>query len=150
MPTDGRGFHRRLRATPEAVRDILSDLVETLSGYELSTEECASVELVLAEAMNNIVQHAYPDTRDGEISIDIEIAPTGLLCRLADCGIPMPEGCLALGGNAAHEIRPETLPEGGFGWFLIRSLARDLRYTRSSAGNLLEFRISVLNRTTLA
>ena len=146
MPPDAQGFHRRLRAAPEAVRDVLAELVDALSAFGLSTEECASVELVLAEAMNNIVQHAYPGIGDGEISVDIDVTPSGLLCRLGDSGIPMPRGCLPLDRNVSPGIRPETLPEGGFGWFLIGSLARDLRYTRSATGNLLEFRISVLRR----
>jgi serine/threonine-protein kinase RsbW len=33
----------------------------------------------------------------------------------------------------------DDLPEGGFGWYLIRTLARDVRYDRNGVTNCLTF-----------
>ena len=35
------------------------------------------------------------------------------------------------------------LPEGGFGWFLIRDLAKDLSYQRLAQENRIELRLAV-------
>jgi serine/threonine-protein kinase RsbW len=150
MHPDAPIFRRRLWATPDAVRDALAGLVDALAPLALTPEECGSVELVLAEAMNNVVQHAYPGVADGQMTLEIDLATTGLICRLSDSGMSMPDGRLPPGWGTKAAIRPEMLPEGGFGWFLIRSLARDLRYTRSTMGNLLEFRIAVRPCRTIA
>jgi serine/threonine-protein kinase RsbW len=136
-------FQCHLRATPDAVRGALAALVRSLDPLDLTDEECGSVELVMAEAMNNVAQHAYAGTEAGEMSVEICLSPDGLHCRLRDSGIVMPDGRLPFGPGASATIRPSALPEGGFGWFLIRSLARDLRYTRRGKDNLLEFRIAV-------
>jgi serine/threonine-protein kinase RsbW len=55
----------------------------------------------------------------------------------------MPEGKAPNGSPAPLDCDTEELPEGGFGWFLIRDLAHELNYTRISGKNLLSFRISV-------
>jgi serine/threonine-protein kinase RsbW len=47
----------------------------------------------------------------------------------------LPEGRLVTLAETA------TLPEGGFGWFLIRTLSRDLDYRREGGRNLLSFRL---------
>ena len=36
-----------------------------------------------------------------------------------------------------------ALPEGGFGWLIIRRLAHDVRYLRQSGVNELSFRLAV-------
>jgi serine/threonine-protein kinase RsbW len=35
------------------------------------------------------------------------------------------------------------MPEGGFGWLIIRQLARDVAYVREDGVNQLSFRIAV-------
>ena len=43
----------------------------------------------------------------------------------------------------ADQDAPQDLPEGGFGWFLIRSLTRDLTYLREDGYNMLCFCVDV-------
>ena len=40
-----------------------------------------------------------------------------------------------------RRLRDDDLPEGGFGWHLIRSLARDLAYVRRQDLNTFSFRV---------
>jgi len=63
-------------------------------------------------------------------------------CRVLDDGRPMPEGRLPCGREDWPTAR-DQLPEGGFGWFLIRTLAMDLCYNRIEGRNRLAFRLTV-------
>lgn len=53
-----------------AVREALEKFLDRLRPLELDIEEAGTIELVLAEVLNNIVEHAYPETGpDGPIAI---------------------------------------------------------------------------------
>ena len=126
-----------------AVREALARMMEQLIALELSDEDRGNVELVLAEAMNNIVEHAYVGKPHGTVELHIMPTDSGLVCHLRDEGHPMPEGKAPMGNQAMLDCETEDLPEGGFGWSLIRDLAHELNYTRVSGKNLLSFRIAV-------
>ncbi|GLS85817.1 ATPase [Cypionkella aquatica] len=122
-----------------AVRDGLRDLLDTLLLQSLPEDGRGTAEIVLAEALNNIVEHAYAH-HDGEIEITLQLRQNELLCRISDTGLPMPDGKLPSGVLAPLGAF-EDLPEGGFGWHLIRSLTKDLTYSRDNGRNLLSFRL---------
>lgn len=126
-----------------AVRGGLADIIASLRTLNLASEEYGTVELVLAEVMNNIVEHAYADTPDGIIKVVIQPKAQGLHCIFNDDGLPMPDGMAPLGNLSTINSDIDDLPEGGFGWFLIRDLARDLKYARKGDTNILTFRIAV-------
>lgn len=133
---------------PIAVRSALARMMEQLNGLDLSSHDRGVIELVLAEAMNNIVEHAYFGNPDGMVELQITPTDSGLICHLRDDGKPMPEGKAPKGDRALLDCEMEDLPEGGFGWFLIRDLAYELNYTRVSGKNLLSFRIAVGQQET--
>ncbi|MFN6979493.1 MAG: ATP-binding protein, partial [Gemmobacter sp.] len=76
--------------------------------------------------------------RGGEIDLVLEPGPSGMRCAITDRGAPMPG--LALPEGRLPPPGPEV-PEGGFGWHLIRSLARDLEYERQDGFNRLRFNL---------
>ncbi|MDZ7905785.1 MAG: ATP-binding protein [Cypionkella sp.] len=105
----------------------------------LSDDLRGTAEIVMAEALNNIVEHAYA-AGAGAIEISVDLGETGLNCTIADYGTPMPGHSLPQG--APHALNDmDDLPEGGFGWFLIRTLAQDLQYSRIRDQNFLRFRL---------
>ena len=125
---------------PLAVRQALGALFDRLMAGSITEEARVTAQIVLAEALNNIVEHAYAQSK-GDIEVSIEICPGGLTCRIMDAGLPMPGGELPAGQLAT--LAPEDdLPEGGYGWYLIRTLSQDLNYRREGERNLLTFRIS--------
>lgn len=126
-----------------AVRTALTDVITDLKVLGLTGEEYGTIELVLAEVMNNIVEHAYADKSDGLIKLEIRPKPDGLHCKLIDDGYAMPDGNAPSGVLASMDCEIEDLPEGGFGWFLIRDLTRDLQYVRQNEENILEFRFAI-------
>ncbi|MFN4157649.1 MAG: ATP-binding protein [Gemmobacter sp.] len=122
-----------------AVRAALRALFETLPLKALPEATRGTAQVVLAEALNNVVEHAYAE-KHGDIEITLEAAPGGLACLIVDHGCPMPAGSLP--GASPPAADPMDPPEGGFGWYLIRSLSEDLRYSRDGNCNHLSFRLS--------
>jgi serine/threonine-protein kinase RsbW len=139
-------YQERIDATPEGVRGALGGLTKAIGSIALTSEEIATVQLVLAEALNNIVEHAYAGTSGDHISISVQEGRDGLHCRLGDSGAPMPDGRAPLGSCPGPGEAIEDHPESGFGWFLIRNLARDLQYRRVDGCNELTFRIALRPR----
>ncbi len=129
--------HLCFPATFGSVREALENL---MSGPVLATipeADRGTAQIVLAEAMNNIVEHAYVGT-SGEITLTLWQAGGEVACRITDRGLAMPDETLPAGRLATVDALAD-LPEGGFGWFLIRTLSRDLRYARYGTLNELTF-----------
>lgn len=128
----------------DAPRTALSQLLEDLSALKLDVEEAGTLELVVAEALNNICEHAYSGKeRVGPIDILCRHGADGLHIAIEDEGNPMPDGKTPLGMPANVDTDMEDLPEGGFGWFLIRDLAKDIQYERKGPRNHLSLRVAV-------
>ena len=93
--------------------------------------------------LNNVVEHAYEDSGEGEMELCIDVQAPDVCIRVLDSGISMPNGRLPL-GKAADTSRPALeQDEGGYGLFMIRQLARKLRYVRNGDRNQLSFRITL-------
>ncbi|KAF0676547.1 ATP-binding protein [Profundibacterium mesophilum] len=130
---------------------VRAALGRSLAGLEplcLSHDDASSVELVLAEVLTNIVKHAYRGDPGGVIDLRIRHGPDGtgeaLLCEVRDYGRTFPRSCLPGGQKRDPDAEPILCPEGGYGWFLIRSLANDLSYVRTGGCNCLRFRMMLL------
>ncbi len=145
IPHKARDYHVRivLPATETAVRRGLASLKQSLAPFQYSRDELGALEIVLAETLNNIVEHAYANGPAGNIEICLNHASDGLWCTVIDDGAMMPDGEVPLGRRAKLNCEVKDLPEGGFGWFLIRELAHDLVYERREDRNYLCFRIAI-------
>lgn len=124
---------------PLAVRDGLRVICSSELARGLSEDERGTMEIVLAEVLNNIVEHAYCEN-PGEIEVALKLSFDSLAVTVVDHGLPMP------GGKApSGHLKPigdfDDLPEGGFGWHLIRTLSRELVYQRKNGTNRLSFRL---------
>ena len=131
----------QIASTPIAVRDALREILDHPVLAQLPEDARGTAELVLAEALNNIVEHAY-DRDDGPIGLRLQRQPTRLICDVFDAGAPMPNSELPKG--LAQPVGPnQDLPEGGYGWFLIRALTENLVYRRIAARNHLSFQLNI-------
>lgn len=139
-----RPFDVRLQGNEIAVREALLRIREGLAPLKLDIEEVGTVELVLAEALNNIVEHAYADG-DGSkpIRIICHHRENGIHFRIEDKGVMMPDGRLPLGNAQEVTVNTMDLPEGGFGWFMIQDLAKDVTYQRVGKANRLDLRLAI-------
>ena len=133
-------------AEPESVRHALQRLMLELQPHGLDPDLLGAIELVVAEALNNIVEHAHA-THQGAISLRARSVAQQMQFELLDQGLPMPGGQLPPGQAAVVDVAVDNLPEGGFGWFLIRSLSQDLRYSRDGDTNRLCFSLALQPQT---
>lgn len=132
----------RAEATQEAVREILAALQAGLAAQGVDPELAETAEIVLAEALNNICEHAYAERAPGPVRLWVKPGAEGLRISLCDAGHPMPGLALPSGDPPDLNVGLDALPEGGFGWFVIRSTAEDLAYARRMGCNRLSFRLS--------
>ncbi len=126
-------------ATPMAVRGALAEARAAWTAAEVAPGVRDAAELVVAEVLNNVVEHAQAGRPDGVVTLATWPAEGGLCCEVRDDGRPMPDNTLPEGVLADITGAVEDLPEGGFGWFMIRSLTRDLAYAREGTWNRLSF-----------
>ncbi|MFK7945491.1 MAG: ATP-binding protein [Paracoccaceae bacterium] len=108
------------------------------SRLEIDEDTADMVRLCIAEALNNIVEHAYDGVEGKPIFADVQFAPASLEVLLIDEGKPMPEGTAPDGSAAEFDLDDiDNLPEGGFGWMLIRSQMDVVEYERREGCNVL-------------
>ncbi|MFP4273637.1 MAG: ATP-binding protein [Paracoccaceae bacterium] len=143
----------RCAARDTAVRRALAEVLAALAlrpglpEERLPEERRQTLELVLAELLNNVVEHACASDRPGAIVIRGRRAGSALCFEVSDDGGPMPGGALPSGMLPDLDTPCADLPEGGFGWCLIRSLTEDLRYCRSAGRNHVSFRLPLTPRS---
>lgn len=140
-PIGDRALTLTLAATGGEVRRALHEIRATLSEWRVDDEAAAATEIVLAEVLNNIVEHAFADAPPGEILIWIEHRAEALAIAVVDDGTPMPGEAMPAAKRLELGVQIANLPEGGFGWGLIRALSAGLTYRRMSERNRLAFRI---------
>lgn len=123
-------------AHPMAVRGALTRIIGVLRLRGTSDEGLARAEIALAEILNNIVEHGYAGD-EGPIAIRMRCGGDRACFVVSDRGVVMP------GGDLPEGMLPEDglLPEGGYGWFLVRSMAECLAYQRRARTNLTSFEV---------
>jgi len=138
-------FSRQFSASDAAVRILLAELRGWLTCLGMDEDICGSVEIVMAEALNNIVEHAYSGAGKGLVDVSVTQQTAQLSFTIRDEGQPMPG--LRLPDNQLPDANGPLaeLPEGGFGWFLIHHLTRQLSYERQGDQNLICFEIATNN-----
>lgn len=128
-------------ATESGVRRLLSQGRARLVAAQVPDAWLGTIELVWAEALNNIAEHAYAGLEPGTVHIDAVIEGTGVSAIIRDRGKPLP-GLTVPEAQLPDSNGPsESLPEGGFGWFLINDLCESVTYRRKNGENQLSLMI---------
>jgi len=141
-PSEGRAV-LRFSSGNGAVRGILRDVAAFLALQGLPSDKVEDATIALAEALNNIEEHAYGGRSGLPVLVDLEANALCLRCRIEDRGTPLPGDTLPGGSLPATDpVAHEKWPEGGFGWALLRRLTDDLTYHRRGGWNRLCFTIS--------
>jgi len=128
-------FRLQAKGTPETVRVILSDLRARVQALGISEDQCGTIEIAMAEALNNIIEHAYAPECEGPLRLDVSLGDTQLQIETRDIGHPLPGLDLPVNAFPDASGPLDSLPEGGFGWFLIRELTNKVEYTRKENKN---------------
>nr|WP_255596787.1 ATP-binding protein [Cognatishimia sp. MH4019] len=120
---------------------MLERLMPMLPDWGIGNDDAMTVELVLAETLNNIAEHAFPTQDDALIAVHLWASGDQFYVAVQDDGRAMPGLTLPKGRLPDHTVAREDLPEGGFGWFLIRSQTDRLEYRRDTSRNHLSYSI---------
>lgn len=128
----------RLEASPVGVRHGLAKAVPFL-------EQCRGIcadtaELVLAEVLNNIVEHGGEGVQRGGVAVRLVQRCNHVRVTVVDKGRAVPGEVME--NVAMPRGKGGDLPEGGFGWALIFLGTEDLRYRRWHGHNILRFRLA--------
>lgn len=143
------GLHLVFPGDPESVRRALSRARVAFRAMSIPEEHSGIAEIVLAEVLNNIVEHAYQDHGRGVIELGVESLPGWLAFTIRDDGLPMPGGKPPDGSPPDLSVPFGALPEGGFGWLMIHELTQGLSYRRIGNRNELRFRLDIAESAEL-
>ena len=128
----------------DGVRAGLALVLSKLVPLGLNVDELGTVELVLAEVLNNVFEHSLATSSDTTtIEVHGHHDSLGLHLLVVDQGMPMPTGKAPVGLAPDLDVTRADLPEGGFGWFMIHTLAKNVHYTRVSGENHLSLLLQV-------
>lgn len=125
-------------ATELSVRNVMVQIHRALADHAVSGDLLSSVEIAVAEGLNNIVEHACANQPDGKILVEMRVNAAHIFVQLQDPGLPLPGWTLPEGRAADVSVARDALPEGGFGWNLIHTLTDRLAYSRSTNMNHLK------------
>lgn len=125
------------------VATALGDLADHLRARGCAPGLIEDGAIVLAEVLNNVEEHAYAGQAGEPVTVRLDACDGVLRYVVEDRGRRFPEGQLP-GADmpAGNPGAPESLPEGGFGWPLVRRLTSDVAYMRDGDTNRLVFRLA--------
>jgi serine/threonine-protein kinase RsbW len=136
-------------AATEAEASVgIAQLSKGLEAQGLPSHKASDVKSALAEAINNVVEHAYSDVTPAKVRVHCRLHQNWLDILISDTGTPLPGFRVPDGVPAPLGSTLDELPEGGFGWFLIHELTSDIRYEHRNGCNRLSLRFDFPNPTT--
>lgn len=118
----------------QTVSEIPGITTRLIERYRLPLNESGRINLLLEEALVNVISYAYPPGQEDDIRLvaqydDIDGA---LTLEISDTGMPFdPTAAPEPDINAPAEARRT----GGLGIHLVRALSDDLQYYRSAERN---------------
>ncbi len=111
----------------------LAEFMEAL-GREMHLPEVLAMRLnlVLEEAVSNIIMYAYPEKRTDHIFIDIEKKGQAMIFQLSDKGIAFDPTQVK---EADISLTADKRPIGGLGIYIIRNIMDEVSYERHGDTN---------------
>ncbi len=123
-----------IKSHPKQVSTACIILRNSLDSINISKTTLDKVELSLAEALNNIIEHAYQENYNYPIDIEVRKKHKTLEIKLEDYGLPRKNL-----KKPVIEFDPDdiqNLPEGGFGLFLIETMMDENTYKYVEGKNI--------------
>jgi len=79
-------YQLSIQATAEAIETAIHQINHYCSAIGFDNEQCFRIQVVLAEALNNIIEHALPDKPDELIDIHYHSQQSILIINIIDSG----------------------------------------------------------------
>lgn len=137
----GRPPRKVFANTMQSVSVLPEYTADVAERYGLGDEVRDRINLVLEEALVNVICYAYPEGVTGEIALDAEYdaASGDLTFEISDSGRPFDPTCAA---SPDIDVPVEERSIGGLGIYLVRSLSDRMEYSRREDRNILKITIS--------
>lgn len=113
---------------------------EFVEGLAYAEDLCYNADLVISEAMTNVMVHGFKDTCPEPVGLIVSAFQHGVAVLIEDHGSRIP---LAVLDNMRHvqafqqDFSLNELPEGGMGLALIRAVSRRFGYRPAASSNRL-------------
>lgn len=121
----------------EELHRVLLFLEQLEEEWQLPAGSLVPINLVLEEALSNVIFYAYEDESRHEIRIDFEYADNQLDVTIIDRGKPFDP---TQKEDPDIDLPVEERPIGGLGIFLIRKIMDEVSYERLGEENILRMR----------
>ncbi len=118
----------------EEIPALAEKIDELAEKWELSQLLAMNINLVIEEALSNIIFYAFNDKAKHEIKISLSINNKKLAIKITDDGIPFDPLSL---NQPDITLPAEERPIGGLGIFLISQIMDEMIYSRQKNQNLL-------------
>jgi serine/threonine-protein kinase RsbW len=109
-------------------------LEQTIGCVKISSKHAFRLQLVLVEAVTNVIKYAYSDITEHEIEIVLHHWETITAVQVQDDGLPFD---LCQQPQREFPDRLEEAGEGGLGILLIRYYTDECQYRREDCKNVL-------------
>lgn len=127
-------LNHSIKSNLSEVRDLTNILHGFCAKHKLNETLSSQLELILVEAVNNVIEHAYQNKQDLPIDTVFEASSTEITITIKDNGVVAPTAIYKT-DTAMPDIN--ELPEGGWGIALIHSLADHIEHSRKDGKNIL-------------
>lgn len=118
----------------EELAVLFENIEQTAEIWELPVPLMMNINLVLEEAVSNVIFYAFEDELKHEIKISISLKDNLLTIEITDDGKPFDPTSLK---QPDISLEAEDRPIGGLGIFLISKIMNEVHYTRKNENNIL-------------
>ncbi|MCF8414016.1 MAG: ATP-binding protein [Melioribacteraceae bacterium] len=112
-----------------------------LIGKNVNKEKITFIELILTEALNNVIQHSYDSRTGNMIEISGDISENLLELKINDFGNPRENFIIKAPEFNAEDVN--SLPESGMGLHVINELADSLHYESNQGKNIFTINVDL-------
>jgi serine/threonine-protein kinase RsbW len=121
------------------IKSRFEDVEEACKKLDSFCKECyldnfsSELQLVLTEALNNIIEHAYNKEKNNNIDIQLEYNNVEFIIILSDHGVENNADFTKELNFDPDDI--DSLPERGMGLFIINKIMSNVEYRRANNKN---------------
>lgn len=124
----------------EELTSLAEKIEEMAEEWELSQALAMNINLVVEEAVSNVIFYAFDDSNKHEIIISVTLNNNLLTIEITDSGKPFNP---LLQQQPDIDLPAEERPVGGLGIFLISQIMDEMNYARQKDQNILTLKKSI-------
>lgn len=119
------------------VRELAAVFQQFSKEEKLADDLSGQLELILVEAVNNVIEHAYENKSGLPIEARFEACDSEVVITIKDQGLPVPKVI-----QESEKEMPDifALPEGGWGLGLIYALTDQVKHYTQDGMNVMELK----------